>query len=70
MPNENDQELISCFQEVYDTEVKARDNYNDILGYFLTDNERKVITSIRDDEIRHMQIAQKILDLIKADHKT
>lgn len=59
------EKLISSFEELYLIEKKARDLYADKLTESLNDYEKTVIQSIHDDEVRHMEIAQEIIALIK-----
>ena len=58
-------QLIHSFEELYEIEKTARDYYQGLLGEKLPDNDRDVITRIMHDEIRHMQVAKKIIQLIK-----
>ena len=65
---ENDkQQLINNFNELLAIEVKARDYYDDLLRLDIPTHDKRAITEIRDDEKRHMTIAQSILDIIESD---
>ena len=57
-------DLVYIFEELKGIEIKARDYYNELLENLSNKHEIEVITSIRDDEIQHIQIAEKIINLI------
>ncbi len=53
------------FERILEIETRARDHYNAMLTD-LTDPEIcRRITEIRDDEVRHMALAKRLLELIK-----
>lgn len=62
------QQLITSFQELFAIEQKARDYYSDLLKNNLPEKDRLVITGIRDDEIRHMEIVKDIINIIEKDN--
>lgn len=64
MKTDNDK-LISSFKELYLIEKKAHDLYESKLAETLTDIERGAIHEIHDDEERHMEIANKIVEMIE-----
>ena len=57
------------FNGLYLLEKQARDLYNNYLKTLKDKKARKVLTKIRDDEIRHMQLAKEILKLEKGIEK-
>lgn len=62
MTNEK-KELIEIFQELFNIERTARDAYSDLLKKEeLTGKKRIVIQNIYDDEVRHMEIAEGIIN--------
>ena len=63
--SESKQKLLHAFEELYLIEKKARDLYTGQLLGDLTTHEREVIQSIHDDEERHMEIAKKIIAIVK-----
>jgi rubrerythrin len=58
-------QLVHSFEELYEIEKTARDYYEGLLGEDIPKNDRDVITRIMHDEIRHMQVAKEIIQLIK-----
>jgi len=52
------------FEALLKLETKARDFYDDMLTRITNPVVREKIESIRNDEVRHMKMAQRILDLI------
>lgn len=61
------QKLLDNFNELLSIEQKARDYYNDLLKLKIPAGDRRAITHIRDDEERHIKIAQKIVKIIETD---
>lgn len=61
----NKEELIINFQELYAIEKKAHDYYEDLLKSDLNFHEKQVIQEIHDDEERHMDVANNIINIIK-----
>jgi len=59
------QKLLHAFEELYLIEKKAHDLYTKQLLGDLSVHEREVIQKIHDDEERHMEIAKKIIAIIK-----
>lgn len=57
-------DLIKMFNDLYVLEQETRDLYNDYLRDLKDTKEIKVLTEIRDDEIRHMKLAKEIIDLL------
>lgn len=66
MKNKNNKvELNKIFSDLYLLEKQARDTYSDFLKTLKDEEEIKIVKKIKNDEIRHMEIVQKILSLIK-----
>ena len=59
-----DKILAKMFEDLYWLEKQARDLYNDYLHDLKDGPARVIVTEIRDDEERHMRIAQQLLDLL------
>ncbi|MFA5933473.1 MAG: hypothetical protein WCV81_04320 [Microgenomates group bacterium] len=56
--------LIKMFEDLYGLEKEARDLYDEFLETLDNPEEAEILASIRDDEIRHMEIVQKLKELI------
>jgi len=67
MQDSEKDKLIGTFEELKQIETKASVLYTDLLKDKLSDHEAEIIESIRRDEIKHIQIAQEIITLIKED---
>ena len=52
------------FEYLLKLEIKARDYYDDLLTEVKNEMVRRNIESIRDDEIEHMKLAKRLIDLI------
>ena len=52
------------FENLLKIETKARDFYDELLKDIRNETVRRNIESIRDDEIRHMKLAQRLIDII------
>jgi rubrerythrin len=52
------------FEDLLKIEIRARDYYNALLEEVADERVRKNIEEIRDDEIRHMELAERILQII------
>ena len=52
------------FENLLATETKARNFYDELLGDIVDEKISKNIEEIRDDEIRHMELAQRLIDII------
>ncbi len=61
------QRLLEEFLEMRSMEETARDYYAEIINdpRIADDNVKRVFTGIRKDEIRHIEIVDKILSLIR-----
>ena len=62
------EQLVESFKELHAIEKKARDYYAGLLLGDVTSHEREVVQEIHDDEVRHMEIVEEILGIIK-EHK-
>jgi len=60
-----DKSLEKQFIDLYLLEKQARDFYNTYLKTLKDKKAIKIITKIRDEEIKHMKLAKEILELIK-----
>ncbi len=60
-----DKILSKMFEDLYWLEKQARDLYSDYLRDLKDEKTRAIVTAIRDDEDRHMRVAQKLLDLLE-----
>lgn len=56
--------LIKMFDDLYNLEKEAKDLYDEFLKTLENVEEARTLTSIRDDEIRHMEIVRRIQKLI------
>ena len=66
--NDEKKKLLEIFEELFGIEKTARDYYQMLLDQKqLDNNSTKIIQSIHDDEVKHMSIAKKIIDIIEAD---
>ena len=54
------------FEAVLQFEIRARDHYDKILAEVKHPEVRKRIESIRDDEVRHIELARRMLSLLCA----
>lgn len=61
---DNKETLIKMFDDLYNLEKEARDLYDKFLETLENKDEAEKLTSIRDDEIKHMEIVRKIQKLI------
>lgn len=61
---DNKETLIKMFEDLYALEKQAKDLYDEFLETLENKEEIKILSSIRDDEIRHMEIVKKIQELI------
>ena len=57
--------LFKMFQDLYLLEKQAKELYDDYLKVLKDKKEVEVIKGIRDDEIRHMEIAKELQRLAK-----
>lgn len=60
----NKKNLIKEFTELYLIEKKARDLYTQMIEEIKDKNDIKIIKSIKNDEEKHMGIAQDIISLL------
>lgn len=51
-------------EKILELEKKALGHYNDILSLVSDERVVKDLTVIRNDEIKHVQIAERILELV------
>lgn len=58
--NEN---LQKIFKELYLLEKQARDLYSEYLAEISNEKASKIIMEIREEEEKHMEIAQKLIDI-------
>lgn len=56
--------LLKEFQEIYVHEERAKVFYDHYIEQIEDDEVKKELVSIRDDEIMHMQIARKLIDMV------
>lgn len=56
--------LQRMMDDLYNLEKEARDLYSEFLETLTDPEEVKILSGIRDDEIRHMEIVLKIQKLI------
>lgn len=61
--------IISLFEDLYFLEKQARDLYDSYLKEMTDENDKKIVSSIRDEEIKHMEYASEILRIIKSSIK-
>jgi rubrerythrin len=61
----NNNTLLKMFEDLYYLEKEAKELYEELLGSLQDDLEIKTITKIRDDEIKHMEIARQLINSIK-----
>lgn len=52
------------FEKILEIEIKARDYYTELLADLSDPEIRRRITEIRDDEVRHIALAKRLLELI------
>jgi len=52
------------FENLLKIETRARDYYNELLEEISHERVRKNIESIRDDEISHMEFAERLIELV------
>ena len=52
------------FEKLLKIETRARDYYNELLEEISDERVRKNIESIRDDEISHMKLAERLIELV------
>ena len=57
--------LTKSFEELYFIEKQARDIYNGFLETLKDKKEIEVISKIRNDEMRHMNIVKDLIELTK-----
>jgi len=55
------------FVEILELEKNARDIYTDILKNMTNPNVRKVIKSIKDDEMRHIELAERAISILNSE---
>lgn len=65
---ESDKKLIKYFRDLYNIEKGARDLYNEFLMELKDEKEIAQVKKIRDDEEKHMQIAEEIISIINSKH--
>ncbi len=58
-------QTIKFFEDLFFLEKEARDLYTEYLKDMKDVEDIKIVKKIRDDEIKHMQLAHKILEMIK-----
>jgi len=51
--------------DLYLLEKQAKELYDDFLITLKDDKARKIISQIRNDEIKHMKMAKALLNLVK-----
>lgn len=56
--------LAKMCEDLYWLEKQARDLYDGFLRDLPEESVRAVVTKIRDDEERHMRLAQQLIDLV------
>lgn len=61
----NKENLIKMFDDLYLLEKQAKELYDDFLKTLKDKKEIEIVRSIRDDELRHMQIAKDLHNLAK-----
>ena len=59
------QYLVKLFEDLYLLEEQAKNLYDEYLLTLSDPEATKIITGIRDDEIRHIEIARKLQEIIK-----
>ena len=57
--------IIKQFEEILEVERNARDYYNYLLGKIKDAEVKEVLESIRDDEMKHMELAKKAIGILK-----
>ncbi len=53
------------FEKILGLEIQARDHYQKLVEQITRENVRDKIAEIRDDEERHIKIAERLLELIQ-----
>ncbi|HNW09295.1 MAG TPA: hypothetical protein PK619_01905 [bacterium] len=61
----NKNRLIKMMSDLYLLEKQAKELYDDFLITLKDDKARKIISQIRNDEIKHMKMAKALLNLVK-----
>ena len=61
----NKNRLIKMMSDLYLLEKQANELYDDFLITLKDDKARKIISQIRNDEIKHMKMAKALLNLVK-----
>ena len=60
----NTKMLREEFLEILNLEERARHSYDRYLGQIDDEKLKKELTSIRDDEIRHIKIAKRLISYV------
>ncbi|MFA6255069.1 MAG: hypothetical protein WC675_03480 [Patescibacteria group bacterium] len=61
----DDKVLIKMFKDLYCLEKQAKEIYDEYLRILKDKKEIEIISSIRDDEIRHMEITKELQRLVE-----
>jgi len=61
----NKASLIDNLKYGYDLELRAKGTYDEVINLISDENDKKIIQSIRDDEIRHAKIVNDMLNWLK-----
>ena len=61
----NKASLIDNLKYGYDLELRAKETYDEVIDLISDENDKKIIQSIRDDEIRHAKIVNDMLNWLK-----
>jgi len=61
----NKASLIDNLKYGYDLELRAKETYDEVINLISDENDKKIIQSIRDDEIRHAKIVNDMLNWLK-----
>lgn len=59
----NTEALRKDFQEILELEERARHFYDHYISQLDNERVKKILLSIRDDEIEHIEIAKKLINL-------
>ena len=60
----NTEMLLNEFNEILELEKKAKAFYDHYIGEIEDESIKKQLTAIRDDEICHIKIAEKLIELV------
>ena len=62
------EKLVEQLKNVLSLEVSARDSYNKDIGIFRIKKIKDSITKIKNDEIRHIEILEKLIRMLEDNH--